>query len=221
MISENLVRIKKELTGDVKLVVVSKFHPVEVVMQAYEAGQRVFGESRPQEMAGKYEKMPKDIEWHMIGNLQTNKIRMIVPFVSMIHSVDSLKLAAAISNEAVKAGRVIDILFEVRIAAEDSKIGWDAADLEACIAAGEFDGMPGIRIEGLMGMATYTGDKEWISSEFRKLHDLYMRFKELYLPRMNTLSMGMSDDYDIAIKNGSTMVRIGSKIFGDRKTRFD
>ena len=216
MIKDNLLRVRKEIPGDVKLVVVSKFRSVENIMEAYAAGQRIFGENRPQEMAAKYGELPDDIEWHMIGHLQTNKVRLIVPFVSMIQSVDSLRLAQAISSEATRIGRVTDVLLEVHIAAEESKFGWLTRELEEALKAGDFDSLSGIRIRGLMGMATFTGDAGQISREFGGLHEFYLRVNELYLPGMDTLSMGMSDDYAIAIENGSSMVRIGSEIFGPR-----
>ena len=216
MIEENLFGVRMGIPVDVKLVVVSKFQSVESIREAYIAGQRVFGENRPQELAAKYEELPKDIEWHMIGHLQTNKVRLIAPFVSMIQSVDSLRLAETISKEAERIGRVVDVLFEVHIADEDSKFGWQPNELEETIKAGELGRLMGIRVRGLMGMATFTTNNEQISREFYGLHELYLRLKKLYLPEMDTLSMGMSDDYAIAINNGSNMVRIGSKIFGPR-----
>jgi len=206
------------IPDDVRLVAVSKFQPVEMIWEAYMAGQREFGESRPKELAEKHKELPKDIEWHMIGHLQTNKIKLIAPFVSMIQSVDSLRLAIAISDEAHRLGRVIDVLLEVHIADEDSKFGLSESELERLLSEGVFDKLPGINVRGLMGMATYTQNKDQISREFESLREMFDRFKAEYLPSMDTLSMGMSEDYSIAVKHGSNMVRIGSKIFGDRNT---
>lgn len=217
MIAENLAHIRAALPETVTLVAVSKFHPAEAVREAYDAGQRIFGESRPQEMVAKYETLPRDIEWHMIGHLQTNKVKYIVPFVSLIHSVDSWRLAEAIDREAAKAGRVIDVLLEVHIAREETKFGWDASELEHFLQDGSLTGLRNIRIRGLMGMASLTEDTAQVKREFARLHSVFTNFKERYLPQIDTLSMGMSGDYPTAIREGATMIRVGSSIFGDRK----
>lgn len=216
-IAENLAHIRAALPETVTLVAVSKFHPAEAVREAYDAGQRIFGESRPQEMVAKYETLPRDIEWHMIGHLQTNKVKYIVPFVSLIHSVDSWRLAEAIDREAAKAGRVIDVLLEVHIAREETKFGWDASELEHFLQDGSLTGLRNIRIRGLMGMASLTEDAAQVKREFARLHSVFTSFKERYLPQIDTLLMGMSGDYPTAIREGATMIRVGSSIFGDRK----
>lgn len=216
-VADNLARIRASLPDGVTLVAVSKFHPAEALQEAYEAGQRVFGESRPQEMAAKYRELPKDIEWHMIGHLQTNKVKYLAPFVSLIHSVDSLRLAETIDKEAAKAGRVIDVLLQLHIAQEETKFGWDAAELEHFLQNGELSALKHIRIRGLMGMASLADDTAQVSGEFRTLHNVFITFREKYLPQMDVLSMGMSGDYPLAIAEGATMVRIGSSIFGARQ----
>ncbi|WP_071133802.1 YggS family pyridoxal phosphate-dependent enzyme [Millionella massiliensis] len=216
-IADNLTRIRESLPEQVTLVAVSKFHPVEVLREAYQAGQRIFGESRPQELTAKYQELPKDIEWHMIGHLQTNKVKYIAPFVALIHSVDSLKLAQTIDKEAAKVGRTIDVLLQLHIAQEETKFGWDAAELEHFLQNGELTALEHIRIRGLMGMASLTDDMEQVRNEFRTLHNDFVTFREKYLPAMDVLSMGMSGDYSLAIEEGATMVRIGSSIFGARE----
>ncbi|SUE34324.1 YggS family pyridoxal phosphate-dependent enzyme [Rikenella microfusus] len=215
-IADNLARIRETLPAGVTLVAVSKFHPAEALMEAYGAGQRVFGESRPQELAAKYRELPKDIEWHMIGHLQTNKIKYIAPFVSLIHSVDSLKLAEAIDKEAAKAGRVLDVLLQLHVAQEETKFGWDAAELEHFLQEKILMRLEHIRVRGLMGMASLTDDMSQVRDEFRTLRHAFEAFREKYLPEMDILSMGMSGDYPLAVEEGATMVRIGSSIFGAR-----
>lgn len=216
MIADNLAAIRRSLPDQVTLVAVSKFQPLEALEQAYQAGQRIFGESRPQEMVAKYEALPKDIQWHMIGHLQTNKVKYIAPFVSLIHSVDSLKLAETIDQQGAKNGRIIDVLLQVHIAREETKFGWDAGELECFLRNGELLKMKHIRIAGLMGMASFTDNMEQVAHEFHSLRNLFITLKEQYLPQMGVLSMGMSGDYRLAIEYGSTMVRIGSDIFGSR-----
>lgn len=215
-IADNLAHIRQTLPEGVTLVAVSKFHPVEMIREAYEAGQRIFGESRPQEMVAKWKELPDDIQWHMIGHLQTNKIKYIAPFVTLIHSVDSWHLAEAIDKEAAKTGRTLDILLQLHIAQEETKFGWDAAELEQFLREGALQRLAHVRIRGLMGMASLTDDTEQVSGEFRRLHEAFVRFRETYLPAMDTLSMGMSGDYPLAVEQGATMVRIGSSIFGAR-----
>ena len=188
------------------------------IMEAYEAGQRVFGENRPQELAAKQAELPGDIEWHLIGGLQTNKVKLVAPFVSMIHSAESARLLRFIDKEARRNGRVIDVLLEVRIAREESKHGWDEGELERYLRSGEYRSLEGVRFRGLMGVATNTDEKEIVRAEFTRLRDLFVRWKgEFFDERFDTLSMGMSADYPLAVECGSTMVRIGSAIFGARR----
>lgn len=217
-ISKRIARLVDSLTADTTLVAVSKTYPPEIIMEAYRAGQRVFGENRPQELRAKYDALPRDIRWHMIGNLQTNKIKYIAPFVELIHSVDSEKLLAAIDREAIKNNRVIDILMEVFIAGEDSKIGWDADELTAFLRGGGHRRYGNVRIRGLMGMASLTDDNERIRREFSGLKSLFDLYRdEIFGTGFDTLSMGMSSDWPIALECGSNMVRIGSMIFGSRQ----
>ena len=203
-----------------KLVCVSKFHPNETLLEAYNCGERVFGESKVQELCGKFETLPKDISWHFIGHLQTNKIKFIVPFVDLIHGVDSYKLLEEINKQALKAGTTVNCLLQVHIAMEETKFGFSAAELNETLSEGKWKDLSGITICGLMGMATYTEDKDRIRSEFKGLKSLLDQVKQQYFsdqPSFGTLSMGMSDDYHLAIEEGSTMVRIGSSIFGHRE----
>lgn len=216
MIKDNLSKIKATLPQGVALVAVSKFHPVERVMEAYDAGQRVFGENRPQEMAAKQALMPPDVQWHQIGHLQTNKVRLIAPFVSMIESVDSLKLATVISDEAIKIDRRIDVLLQVHVAQEQEKFGWSPSELLDALNCGELQSLNGINIAGVMGMATFTDDQNQIRSEFTQLKQLFDTIKRDFLPQINVVSMGMSGDYELAVECGSNMVRVGSSIFGQR-----
>ena len=204
------------LPQGVKLVAVSKFHPVEALKEAYEAGQRIFGESRVQELLVKHEALPKDIEWQMIGHLQTNKVRQIVPFIALIQSVDSVRLAECINREAERIGRVVDILLEIHVAQEESKTGWKHTELVEYLHSAEFSALKNIRVRGIMGMATNTDDDAVIRADFEQLAKYYNSLKPLFGEEFDTLSMGMSDDYELAIECGSTMVRIGSSIFGER-----
>lgn len=216
-IKDKLAELKASLPAGVRLVAVSKTYPVEVVREAYDAGQRLFGENRPQEMDAKRQQLPADIEWHMIGHLQTNKVKLIAPYVSMIHSVDSAKLLGVINEQALKNNRVIDILFEVYVAREESKHGWNEGELIAYLRGGEFRGMQGVRVRGLMGVATFTDDEQVVRDEFMRLNGLFGRLRhDFFGPDFDTLSMGMSGDYLPAIACGSNMVRIGSLIFGVR-----
>ena len=185
-------------------------------MEAYEAGQRIFGESRVQELLVKYETLPKDIEWQMIGHLQTNKVRQIVPFVSLIQSVDSIRLIECINREAERIGRVVDILLEIHVAQEESKTGWNYNELTEYLHSGAFAALKNIHVRGIMGMATNTDDEEIIRHDFERLSDCKDELSKYFGEEFNTLSMGMSDDYELAIECGSTMVRIGSSIFGNR-----
>ena len=210
-IAENLKALQKSLTNEVVLVAVSKTKTNADILQAYNSGQRIFGENKVQELVQKQEELPKDIQWHMIGHLQSNKVKYIAPFVSLIHGADSLKLLREINKRAAQNKRIIDCLLQIHIATESSKFGFGINDLEdALIAAQEFKN---INIKGLMGMATFTNDKTQITKEFSGLK---MAFNQIKTPQINILSIGMSGDYQIAIENGSTMIRIGSVIFGAR-----
>lgn len=215
IVSENLKKLNKELPNNVTLIAVSKTKPVSDLMEAYNAGQRTFGENKIQEMEAKWQEMPKDVEWHMIGHVQRNKVKYMAPFVSLIHAVDSLKLLKEINKEAEKNKRSIDCLLQIKIAEEDSKFGMNEADAAKLLASEEYRKLQNLNIVGLMGMATFTEDKKQISEEFQKLKKIYDRLKILN-PEFRILSMGMSGDYKIAIENGSNMVRVGSAIFGER-----
>lgn len=218
-ITSNLNSIRALLPDYVKLIAVSKTHPVSVIMEAYRAGHKVFGENRVQELLAKYNDMPKDIEWHLIGHLQTNKVKYIAPFVSLIHSVDSSKLLSVINKEAQKCDRVIDCLLQVYIASEETKFGLSADELHELLQSPELDQLQNVRICGLMGMATFTDNLQQVQTEFRFLKNLFEEVKQKYFqdkPWFKELSMGMSSDYQIAVEEGSTMVRIGSNIFGHR-----
>ena len=216
-IKNEIERLRGELPEGVKLLAVSKFHSVEALQQAYDAGQRAFGESRPQELKAKFEALPKDIEWHMIGHLQTNKVKYIARYVHLIESLDSVRLAEAIEKEAAKCNRTIDCLLEIHVAQEESKSGWDYAELLEFVRGGGFDAMPHIRLRGVMGMATFTDDESQVRADFKRLNECFTELKEHFGEEFDTLSMGMSDDYPIAIEYGSTQVRIGSTIFGNRE----
>lgn len=218
-ITKNIQLLQAELPQGVRLVAVSKYHPNEAILEAYNAGQRVFGESKVQEMVAKYEALPKDIEWHFIGHLQTNKIKYMAPFVSLIHGVDSLKLLKEIDKQAAKAGRRIKCLLQIHIAQEETKFGFTPNACKEMLDQGEWKELNNIQLCGLMGMATNTDDIEQIRSEFRLLSGLFKDLKAAFFADSETfceLSMGMSDDYAEAIQEGSTLVRVGSKIFGER-----
>lgn len=218
-ISENFRKVQDTIPSGVSLVAISKTKSKEDIMEVYDCGQRVFGESKAQELVPKYEELPRDIEWHMVGHLQSNKVKYIAPFVSMIHSVDSMKLLKAINKEGKKNERVIDCLLQMHIAEEDTKFGLDYEELTGILGSEEFAKMNNIRIRGLMCMATYTEDTEQVSREFRQLIKYFDQARSNFFPGDDTFtikSMGMSDDYEIAIREGSNMVRVGSRIFGSR-----
>lgn len=215
-ISTQLALVRESLPAGVALVAVSKTHPAEAIRHAYDAGQRIFGESRPQELCAKFEALPRDIAWHMIGHLQTNKVRSIAPFVALIHSVDSPRLAETIHREAVRCGRVIDILLEIRVAREATKTGWDYADLMEYLCGDPFSSMSGVRVRGVMGIASNTDDEELIRSDFDTLRRCFGELRPRFGESFDTLSMGMSHDYPLAVACGATMVRVGSLIFGER-----
>ncbi|MBD9093420.1 MAG: YggS family pyridoxal phosphate-dependent enzyme [Bacteroides oleiciplenus] len=218
-IAENLQQVLNELPAGVRLVAVSKFHPNEAIEEAYRAGQRVFGESKVQEMTAKYESLPKDIEWHFIGHLQTNKIKFIVPYVSLIHGIDSYKLLIEVNKQAAKAGKVVNCLLQLHIAEEETKFGFSFDECREMLTAGEWKSLSNIQLCGLMGMATNTDDNEQIEKEFCSLSSFFKEVKDSWFadtPAFRELSMGMSHDYHQAIAAGSTLIRVGSKIFGDR-----
>ena len=218
-IQEEIHRIKTELPENVRLVAVSKYHPVEALQEAYDGGQRIFGESKVQEMTMKYEALPKDIEWHFIGHLQKNKVKYIAPYVALIHGIDSYKLLAEVDKQAEKAGRVIPCLLQIHIAQEETKFGFSPDECMAMLDEGTWRTLTHVQIAGLMGMATYTDNHEQIIREFSTLSSLFQKLKETHFkdePAFCELSMGMSGDYPLAIGQGSTLIRIGSRIFGER-----
>jgi pyridoxal phosphate enzyme (YggS family) len=217
-IQNNLHKIKSSLPPDVTLIVVTKTHPAEKLMEVYNAGHKIFGENKVQELSDKYEILPKDIEWHLIGHLQTNKVKYIAPFVSLIHSVDSLKLLQEIDKQAKKNNRIIDCLLQVYIANEDTKFGLSFAEAEQLISGPELKELKNIKITGFMGMATNTDNLQQIRTEFRSLKIFFDKHKtsSTFNVELSNLSMGMSSDYQIAIEEGSTMIRVGSLIFGER-----
>jgi pyridoxal phosphate enzyme (YggS family) len=215
-IKEYLLQIKSQLPNNVTLVAVSKTKPVSDLMLAYEAGQRIFGENKIQEMTEKWEQMPKDIQWHMIGHVQTNKVKYMAEYVSLIHGVDSLKLLQEINKQAAKHNRVIDCLLQMYIAEEESKFGLDATELAEILNSAEFKALHNVKVIGLMGMATFTDNQAQIKKEFQNLKSIFDKMNTEH-NQLNTLSMGMSGDYQLAIECGSNMVRIGSSIFGNRQ----
>lgn len=217
-IQQNLLQIKSQIPNDVTLVAVSKTKPVEDLMEAYNAGQRIFGENKIQEMTEKWQQMPKDIEWHMIGHVQSNKVKYMVPYVKLIQGVDSLKLLKEINRQAVRWRKNINCLLQIHIAEEETKFGLDENELIELLNSDEFKEMSNIKVIGLMGMATFTENQEQIKKEFNYLKSLFDKYKKLSTEnyQLTTLSMGMSGDYQLAIDCGSTMVRIGSSIFGGR-----
>ncbi|MFN3841012.1 MAG: YggS family pyridoxal phosphate-dependent enzyme [Cyclobacteriaceae bacterium] len=218
--NKNIDALKAALPAHVTLIAVSKTQPANRILEVYSQGHHQFGENKAQELTRKYNELPKDIEWHMIGHLQTNKVKYIAPFVHLIHSVDSLKLLQEINKQAERHNRVIPVLLQVHIASEETKFGFSEAEVEELIRNPELETLKHVRIKGLMGMATFTSDEEKIRREFKTLKSLFEKLKPISKPgrvEMHELSMGMSNDYPIAIEEGSTMIRIGSAIFGERK----
>ncbi len=218
-ITEAIETVRGFLPQNVRLIAVSKTHPAEYISEAYSIGQRDFGENKVQEMTQKAEVLPKDIRWHMIGHLQTNKVKYIAPYVYMIHSIDSEHLLQAVNKEAIKAGRVVKCLLQVHIAKEETKFGFSPEEVVTFLQAGTYKEMKNVEICGIMGMATNTDDDEEVSAEFGQLHSIFLDVKEKYFKEIESfseLSMGMSGDYRIAVAQGATMVRIGSSIFGKR-----
>lgn len=218
-IKNNLQKILSDIPPGTRLVAVSKFHPTEAISEAYEAGQRIFGENKVQEMVGKYEVLPKDIEWHFIGHLQSNKIKYIIPFVSLIHGIDSYNLLYEVNKQAVKVGRTVSCLLQIHIAQENTKFGFNFEECKEMLSANKWKSLSNIHISGLMGMSTNTDSLEQIKQEFHSLSQFFHEIKALHFasdPTFGELSIGMSHDYPQAIAEGSTLVRIGSKIFGER-----
>ncbi len=214
-IKKQLQELKSVLPKQVTLVAVSKTKPVQDLMKAYDVGQRIFGENKVQEMVEKYQQMPKDIQWHMIGHVQRNKVKYMAPFVDLIHGVDSLKLLTEINKQALKNNRCINGLLQIKIAAEDSKFGMTKNDAIQLIKSSEFKNLKNIKIKGVMGMATFTDDQNKIRKEFETLKSTFSELKSIQ-DSMHMISMGMSGDYPLAIECGSTMIRVGSHIFGAR-----
>lgn len=218
-LQQQLLAVKHELPEGVRLVAVSKFHPVEALMEAYEVGQRIFGESRVQELQQKQPVMPNDVEWHLIGHLQANKVKYIAPYITMIHSVDSRKLLQEIDRQGERNSRVIDCLLQLHVAQEETKFGFSFEECRAFLEEGDWKELSHIRICGLMCMATFTKDTQQIRQEFATAHRFFKEVKAQYFAKEDSFkecSWGMSDDYPIAITEGSTLVRVGSKIFGER-----
>jgi PLP dependent protein len=218
VIQENITEFKSKIPAKVKLVAVSKFKPRELILEAYEIGQKIFGENYVQELVDKYEALPKDIEWHFIGHLQSNKVKYIAPFVSLIHSVDSFKLLKEIDKQAAKNERVIACLMQIYIAKEDSKTGMDRSEFLEMLDSEEFKSLKNVKVVGLMGMSTFTENMDLVREEFRSLKELFEFTKNIKTENFSIteISMGMSGDWQLAIKEGSTMIRVGSSIFGSR-----
>jgi len=223
-IAGNIAKIAEKLPSGISLIAVSKTRSIEEITEAYNAGHRLFGENRVQELLSKKDLLPDDIQWHIIGHLQTNKVKLIVPFISMIESVDSLKLLETINREAQKENRIIDVLIQVYIATEETKFGFEIDELESFDWSGILAMMPNIHIRGLMGMASFSDDEALIHSEFKKLKELFISLHGKYFRNIeyfSEVSMGMSGDWPIAVSEGSTMIRVGTAIFGKRKTFTD
>lgn len=219
-IAENITQIKAQLPEGVSLVAVSKYHPVEQLQEAYAAGQRIFGESHAQELVAKAPLMPDDVQWHFIGHLQRNKVRLIMPIVSLIHSVDSIRLLSTIDKEAARIGRSVDVLLQLHVAQEEAKSGFAVEEVMQLAENGEFQPFKHVRYRGLMAMATFTTDTALIASEFARVASTYATLLEKQIfpgADFNQLSMGMSDDWHIAVEHGATLVRIGTQIFGPRQ----
>jgi pyridoxal phosphate enzyme (YggS family) len=215
-IAENMARIRSGLPAGVTLLAVSKFQSVEALREAYDAGQRVFGENRVQELLAKQPLLPPDIEWHLIGTLQTNKVKHIAPFIHTIQSIDSPALLKEVDRQAARYNRCLRVLLEIHIAAETSKHGFRPDECRALLRSGAAEAYPHVRISGLMGMATFTDDREQVRQEFRPLRALFDELKPLAGEAFDTLSMGMSGDYPVAVEEGSTLIRVGTAIFGER-----
>lgn len=219
-IAQNLQHITEQLPAGIKLVAVSKFHPVERIMEAYDVGQRIFGENRAQELAAKAPQMPNDIEWHFIGHLQKNKVRMIMPWVSTIQSIDSTQLLQLVDKEAARIDRHVDVLLQLHVAKEQTKSGFAVDEILEAAENGAFNNLSNVTITGIMAMATFTDDMDQVASEFELVHNTFLTLREKYFasnPAFKDISMGMSDDWPVAVKHGATIVRIGTDIFGQRE----
>ena len=218
-VAENIENLKQELGEGVKLVAVTKTQPVETLKEAYQAGHKIFGENKVQELTQKQTELPNDIEWHMIGHLQTNKVKYIAPFVSLVHSIDRMKLLRTVNKEARKHKRVIPCLLQFHIAEEETKFGLSLEEAAEMLLSKDYKEMENIRIVGVMGMATFTADQDKVRREFRHLREIYNKLKERFFSEQDSfkeLSMGMTNDYPVALEEGSTLVRIGTAIFGER-----
>lgn len=218
-IKENIISLRRQIPDGVKLIAVSKTRLVPEILEAYREGQRLFGENRVQELLSKKDKLPEDIQWHLIGHLQTNKVKYVVPFISMIHSVDTLKLLVTIDSEAQKINRQVDCLLQFHIASEETKFGFSLQEVTGMLESAEFRRLTSVKIRGVMGMATFTKDDSIVRKEFRYLVSCFKALKDKYFHdegMFSEISMGMSGDYRIAIEEGSTIIRIGSIIFGNR-----
>jgi len=216
---DDIISFLKAIPTGIKVVAVSKTKPVEDILKVYSTGHKIFGENRVQELTTKYEQLPRDIEWHLIGHLQSNKVKYIAKFVHLIHSVDSLKLLLTINQEAIKSERIIDVLFQIYIAREETKFGLDKAELLELLESPEFETLKNVRVRGLMGIASFTEDMNQVRSEFRQLKGIFDTCKHAYFSdeiNFSELSMGMSGDYKIAIEEGATIIRVGSLLFGER-----
>lgn len=219
-ITSNLRELRASIPEGVELVAVSKFHPVEALQEAYAAGQRVFGESRAQELAAKAPQMPADVVWHFIGHLQTNKVRSVIPHASLIHSIDSEHLLRAVSDEALRQGRRTGVLMQLHVAREETKYGFLPDELLALLTSSLIGSLPGVEIRGVMGMASNTDDDERVRRDFAEIHAAFRAIKDGVMrdnPRFNIISMGMSHDWPIAVAEGATMIRVGTTIFGERE----
>lgn len=219
-IAQNIERITAQLPQGVKLVAVSKFHPIERLQEAYAAGQRIFGENRAQELAAKAPQMPSDVEWHFIGHLQKNKVRMIMPWASTIQSIDSTELLQLVNKEAARIDRHVNVLLQLHVAKEQTKSGFTVEEVLKAASEGAFSNLSNVTITGMMAMATFTSDMEQVASEFEQVHDTFVKLRDNYFAgdeRFKEISMGMSDDWPIALQHGATLVRIGTDIFGQRE----
>lgn len=219
LLQENYLKIRNSIKPGVRLVAVSKYKTVEEIKEVYDFGQRIFGENKAQEMKAKHTELPSDIEWHFIGHLQKNKVKYIAPYVSLVHSIDSLELLQEVDKEAAKSDRVIPCLLQFHIATEETKFGLDLSEAKALLESESFSQLQHVRIDGVMGMASFTDDKEQVRKEFVHLREIFTTLRDTYFPgegHFKEISMGMSDDYPIAMEEGATLVRIGSKIFGAR-----
>ncbi len=219
MIADRLKEINEQLPAETRLVAVSKYHPASAVVEAYEAGQRVFGESHVQELQKKRDELPQDIEWHFIGHLQTNKVKYIAPYIALIHAVDTPKLLAEISKQGLKVGRRIPCLLELHIAQEESKYGFSINECDQFLQSGEWKALTGAEIHGIMCMASFIENEQQIASEFEKAHQFFLHAKQTYFADKSYFkecSWGMSHDFPLAIQHGSTLIRVGTRIFGER-----